>query len=181
MVDPPHGLPPAVTYRIERGAPTHAERLREIERASSIHFREFGMVDVADHEPTPASIFEDRAHDGLLYVALAEDTVAGFLIWSPMDGQAYIEEVSVDPAHAGHRLAARMIDRMAEDIRGRHPAITLATFRDVPWNGPYYATLGFEELPRNQAGPEHAEEWQEQAAAGLDMLRRLFMIRHLTP
>ncbi len=133
-----------MTYRIERGVPAHAERLRAIEHASSVHFREFGMTDVADHEPTPASIFEDRARDGLLYVALLADTVAGFLIWSPMDGQAYIEEVSVDPAHAGHKLAARMIDRLDEDIRGRHPAITLTTFRHVPWNGPYYATLGFE-------------------------------------
>ncbi len=168
-----------MTYRIERGVPAHAGRLRAIERASSVHFREFGMTDVADHEPTPASIFEDRARDGLLYVALLADTVAGFLIWSPMDGQAYIEEVSVDPAHAGHKLAARMIDRLDEDIRGRHPAITLTTFRHVPWNGPYYATLGFEEFPRDQAGPEHAEAWQEQADAGLDMSKRLFMIRHV--
>jgi GNAT superfamily N-acetyltransferase len=170
-----------VTYRIERGAPFHAERLRQIERASSIHFREFGMTDVADHEPTPASILEDRARDGLLYVALVADTVAGFLIWSPMDGQAYIEEVSVDPAHAGHKLAARMINRLGEDIRGRHPAITLTTFRHVPWNGPYYASLGFVELPRDQVGSDHEEAWQEQNDAGLDMAMRLFMIRRLSP
>jgi ribosomal protein S18 acetylase RimI-like enzyme len=170
-----------MTYRIERGAPSHAERLREIERASSIHFREIGMADVADHEPTPASILEDSARDGLLYVALTADTVAGFLIWSAVDDEAYIEEVAVDPAHAGHRLAARMIDRLAQDIRGRHPAITLATFRDVPWNGPYYAKLGFEEFPHDQVGPDHAKAWQEQSDIGLDMSKRLFMIRRVGP
>src|SRR5215470_16883363 len=105
------------------------------------------MADVADGEPTPVPILEDRAQNGRLYVALAEDRKpVGFLIWSPKDRRAYIEEVSVHPDHAGHRLAQHMIDRLAADLRGVLPALSLATFRDVPWNAPYYARLGFVEL-----------------------------------
>jgi GNAT superfamily N-acetyltransferase len=165
-------------YRIERGAPAHAPRLQAIERASGARFRDIGMADIAEHEPTPASLLEDRARSGSLYVALDAGAVpVGFLIWSPKDGFAYIEEVSVHPNHAGHRLAARLIDFLAEDVRGRFPAVTLTTFRDVAWNGPYYAKLGFKEFPRDQAGPEHAQSWRDQAEDGLDMSRRLFMSR----
>ncbi len=167
-------------YRIERGAESHVARLREIERAAGARFRTIGMDDIAEGDPTPADILEDRAQGGRLYVALGEAaTVAGFLIWSPKDGRAYIEEVSVHPEHAGHRLASRLIDRLRDDVRDRFAALTLATFRDVPWNAPYYAKLGFAELPRSEAGPQHEESWRRQAENGLDMTRRLFMIRPL--
>ena len=165
-------------YAIERGVAAHAARLREIERAAGARFRTIGMGDIADGDVTPALILEARAESGQLYVAIGDDgTVAGFLIWSPKDGLAYIEEVSVHPDHAGHRLAARMIDRLAEDVKGRHPALTLATFRDVEWNAPYYARLGFVELSAKRVGPQHQISWKEQAKNGLDMTRRLFMVR----
>jgi GNAT superfamily N-acetyltransferase len=169
-------------YRIERGAAAQAHRLRAIERAAGARFRAVGMDDVAEGEPTPVSILEDRADVGRLCVAVGDnEELAGFLIWSPKDGFAYIEEVSVHPDHAGHRLAARLIERLADDLRGRFPALTLATFRDVPWNAPYYARLGFAELPRNETGPQHDETWRHQAENGLDMSRRLLMIRWIKP
>jgi ribosomal protein S18 acetylase RimI-like enzyme len=165
-------------YRIERGAPTQAPRLQQIELAAGTRFRDIGMADVAEGEPTPNAILEDRAAAGQLYVAVDDEgAIAGFLIWSEKDGLAYIEEVSVHPHHARHRLAARMIDRLADDIRNRLPALSLATFRDVPWNAPYYARLGFVELPQHKVGPQHAQSWGHQAANGLDMSRRIFMTR----
>jgi GNAT superfamily N-acetyltransferase len=169
-----------MTYRIERGTRTHVARLPAIERAAGALFRGIGMADVAEGETTPIPILEDRADRGRLYVVVADgDAPVGFLIWSPKDGLAYIEEVSVHPDHAGHRLAARLIDGLAEDARGKHAAITLATFRDVPWNAPYYARLGFGEMPHERVGPEHQLSWKHQADNGLDMTRRLFMIRPL--
>lgn len=180
MVDPPHGDPAEQVkpYKIERGTRAQSVQLRNVERAAGARFRDIGMNDIADHDPADASILEERAARGRLYVALAADrTVAGFLIWSPKDGMAYIEEVSVHPVHAGNRLAARMIDRLAIDVRGQYAALSLATFRDIPWNAPYYAALGFVEFPREQVGPEHEESWKHQAENGLDMPRRLFMIR----
>ncbi len=179
MVDSPDVVPAEiVAYRIERGLPAQAAQLQLVELAAGARFRDVGMADIADHEPTPKTIFEDRAAAGQLLVA-HDDTcaIAGFLIWSAKDGMAYIEEVAVHTAHAGHRVGVQLIDRLAQDVRGRFPAITLTTFRDVPWNGPYYAKLGFKEFPRDQAGPGHAQSWQDQADDGLDMSRRLFMSR----
>jgi GNAT superfamily N-acetyltransferase len=179
VVDSPDVVPAEiVAYRIERGRALQAPQLQAIERAAGARFREIGMADIADHEPTPVAIFEDRAAAGQLLVA-HDDTgaIAGFLFWSAKDGMAYIEEVAVHTAHAGRRVGVQLIDRLAQDAHGRFPAITLTTFRDVPWNGPYYAKLGFKEFPRDQAGPEHAHSWQDQADDGLDMSRRLFMSR----
>lgn len=169
-----------MTYTIVRGAAAHAAALPRVERAAGALFRTIGMDDVAAHDPTPVELHEHRAAMGQLYVALSPQAEpVGFLIWSPKDGYAYIEEVSVSPDHAGQRLGARLIDRLAEDMRARFPALTLATFRNVPWNAPYYARLGFSEWPFAEAGPGHRESWQDQAEDGLDMTKRLFMIRRL--
>ena len=180
MADPAHGDPgqQVTTYLVERAAPGEAERLRELERAAGARFRDIGMSDIADDEGTEPEILDDRAEQGRLYVMTEPgQTPVGFLIWSPKDGCAYIEEVAVHPDHAGRRLAARMIDRLAQDVRGRHAALTLETFRDVPWNGPYYAKLGFVEVALDRLGPDHEASWRGQAEAGLDMSRRLFMTR----
>jgi GNAT superfamily N-acetyltransferase len=165
-------------YRIERAAPGEAERLREIEQAAGRRFRAVGMADIADHESTDAEVLDDHAQCGRLYIARDRTGLAvGFLIWSPKDGCAYIEEVVVHTDHAGHRLAGRMIDRLAEDVRGRCPALTLATFREVAWNGPYYAKLGFTEISHHDLGTSHEQSWRDQADHGLDMSRRIFMTR----
>jgi GNAT superfamily N-acetyltransferase len=179
MVDQAHGHAPEqmMAYRVVRGERTHARALGAVEKAAGARFRDIGMADIADAETTPATILEDRATEGRLYVALADDKPVGFLIWSEKDGRAYIEEVSVHPDHAGHRLAARMIDTLADAVRGRIKMLSLATFRDVAWNAPYYAKLGFVELPYAEAGPEHEANWKRQAEYGLDMSRRLFMTR----
>lgn len=165
-------------YRVVRGERAHVRSLRSLEKAAGARFRDIGMAEIADAEPTPETIFEDRAHEGRLYVALSPaNEPVGFLIWSEKDGRAYVEEVSVSQDHAGRRLAARLIDALAADVRGRLKMLSLATFRDVAWNAPYYAKLGFVELSRTEAGPEHEANWQRQAEFGLDMNRRLFMTR----
>lgn len=177
MVDPPHVVPAEIVpYSIELGVPAQAGRLREIERAAGARFRDIGMQAIADSEPTAAFILGDRANHGRLLVARHDvGGIVGFLIWSPKDGLAHIEEISVDPAHAGHRLAARMIDRMCADVRADFARVSLATFRDVPWNAPYYAKLGFVEMQLSP-GPDHDETWRRQAMH-LDMSGRLFMVR----
>lgn len=179
MVDPPHGIPAEVVsaYRIELGTAAHIAPLPELERAAGARFREIGMAEIADGGTTPLDILRERADAGRLYIARDDaGETAGFLIWSPKDSLAYIEEVSVHPAHAGQRLAARMIAHLEADVRGRFPALTLATFRNVAWNAPYYASLGFREMPFTDAGPDHLENWRQQEAHGLDMSKRLFMV-----
>jgi hypothetical protein len=70
---------------------------------------------------------------------------------------------------------------LAADAAGRGvPALTLTTFRDVPWNAPYYARIGFRvlveaELTQGLRGIRDAE-----AAHGLDRWPRVCMRRELS-
>ena len=66
---------------------------------------------------------------------------------------AHLEQLSVHPEH-GRRGLGRALLRAGLEWAAAHdyPELTLTTYRDVPWNGPFYASEGFVEL-----GP--ADEW----------------------
>ena len=59
-------------------------------------------------------------------------------------------------------------------------ALTLTTFRDVPWNAPYYARCGFHILDGDEitAGLETIRA--REAARGLDRWPRVRMRRPVT-
>ena len=166
-------------YLIRRGRTDEARHLQDVERAAGKLFIAVGMCDIAEAEPTSIAHFEARARQGRLLVAATEeyDRPVGFLYWSNHDGCAYTEEVAVDPAHAGSRLGARLLDALASEAGRGIKMLTLATFRDVQWNAPYYARLGFVECDCAELGPGHEAEWRKQSDHGLDMTRRVFMRR----
>jgi GNAT superfamily N-acetyltransferase len=168
-----------MTYRIRPARAAEAESLREIERAAARSFIAVGYPDIARHEPTPAADLRDAVTDGALFVAVApDDSPVGFLICTEIDGDLYVQELAVHPDHAGHRLAVPLL-QAAETLARRLglAALTLTTFRTVPWNAPYYARLGFHILPDEEIGAGLRIVLARQMAAGLDMANRVAMRR----
>ncbi|MZD06511.1 GNAT family N-acetyltransferase, partial [Streptomyces sp. SID5785] len=55
----------------------------------------------------------------------------------------------------------------------------LTTFRDVEWNAPYYARLGFRVLAEDEVTPGLARIRAAEAAHGLDRWPRVCMRREL--
>jgi hypothetical protein len=54
-------------------------------------------------------------------------------------------------------------------------ALTLRTFDDVPWNGPYYTRLGFRTLDLAAISPGLQAVRQGESEAGLPMAQRICM------
>ncbi len=69
-----------------------------------------------------------------------------------------------------------MIETIADWARVHGlPAVTLTTFADIPWNGPYYMRLGFRVLGESEQAPALRSILQAEAAAGLPMSSRVCM------
>ena len=54
-------------------------------------------------------------------------------------------------------------------------ALTLTTFDDIPWNGPYYERLGFRRLDEAELSPALQSIRQAEVDAGLPMEQRICM------
>jgi GNAT superfamily N-acetyltransferase len=130
-------------------------RLVEIEAAAGRAFADHGMPEIAADDPGSPTELELYRAAGRAWVAADAGGPVAYLLAAEIDGCLHVEQVSVDPAHAGHGIGAALIDHLAAAARadGR-PALTLTTFRDIPWNAPYYARLGFRELPEGEWGPQ---------------------------
>lgn len=171
---------PASSPQVRLGRPDDAARIPDVERAAGALFRTVGMDDIADADVTEIAILVDRALTGRLFVAEHGGHLAGFAIFSEVDDVCYLEEVST--SQSGQGIGRRLIARVEDAARARGlDWITLATFREVPWNAPYYARLGFVEWPTADLPSGHQERYRKQAEFGLDMGKRIFMRKSLAP
>jgi GNAT superfamily N-acetyltransferase len=141
---------------IRRARLDELETLREIERDAGRAFAAIGMPEIAADEPPSVAELECFVTAGHAWVAVeASGLPVGYLVSDVVDGCAHIAQVSVAAAHAGRGVGAALIDRLdANAAADNLPALTLTTFRDVPWNAPYYARLGFVVLGPAEQGPE---------------------------
>jgi len=152
---------------IRRPRADELEALRSIERDAGRAFATIGMAAIAADEPFAVAELEAfRAAERLFVAVDGRDRPVAYLLSAVVDGCAHVEQVSVATAHAGQGLGARLIDHLgALALAEGHPALTLTTFRDVPWNAPYYRRLGFVPVDPGDHGPELAALVAREAAS----------------
>ncbi len=154
------------------------QRLADIEVEAGQLFHEVGMPEVAGDVPDLDDL-RAAVDDHRVWVAQVGSEVAGYVVGEVLDGNAHIAQVSVAPTYAGRAIGRALIE--AVESRGRaagRPATTLTTFRDVPWNGPYYERLGYAVLRDDAVGPQLRRTMEHEASLpGLDAGLRCAMVK----
>jgi len=158
------------------------ERVTAIEVAAGQAFVDVGLPEVADDEPFTATTISSYADDGRAWVVADEqDAALAYILVDIVDDAVHIEQVSVHPDAARSGLGRALIDHVAVWAAGRAgSALTLTTFRDVPWNAPYYERLGFSVLEEAEIGVGLRAVRDHETAEGLDPSLRVCMRRDLT-
>ena len=161
---------------IRPARPDELETLRELEIAAGAPFRDLGMDAIADDTPPSAVALAGALDRAGLWVLEADGTPAAYLVDDVVDGDAHLEQVSVHPRWARRGLGARLVeDLVHRAAAGGRSAITLTTFADVPWNGPYYARLGLRPLAEDELGSGLRAIRRAEIARGLDRWPRIAM------
>jgi GNAT superfamily N-acetyltransferase len=157
------------------------DKLRELERAAGSIFRQLGMDAVADDEPPSIAALAVLQAAGRAWVSTDEaDEPVAYMLVQIIDASAHIEQVSVHPRAARQGLGRALIETAAAWARQHGlKALTLTTYRDVPWNLPYYQRLGFHVVDDPQITPGLRRVRAQEADAGLDRWPRVVMRRSL--
>lgn len=153
--------------------------IQEIERAAGQAFRSVGLESVADDEPISAAAFGVfLAWEGAWVTVSDNDSVIAYLLIEPLDVALHVEQVTVRPRVARRGIGARLLDVAGERAVDRKlDALTLTTFRDVPWNAPYYTRLGFGVVAREQWGAGLRQKVETEARNSFDKWPRVVMQR----
>lgn len=120
--------------------PDELALLPALELAADTMFDSLGIGPL----PGPGTVSEFAA---ALVVLVAGDPPVGLCRIDAVGDDAHLEQLSVHPDH-GHRGIGRALLRggCAWAAARGYPGLTLATYRGVAWNAPFYATEGFVEV-----------------------------------
>jgi GNAT superfamily N-acetyltransferase len=163
-------------YRITLARSHDLSALAEIEIAAATLLRDHAPASVLNEVTEQADLLEAQGA-GRLWVALADDATIGFALVEMLAADApHLEEMSVHPAHGRRGVGTALLREVcAWTVRSGYPALSLTTFRNVPWNMPFYARAGFEEIPPSELSAGLVAIVKDEAERGLDPRRRVVM------
>ncbi|MDZ4699801.1 MAG: GNAT family N-acetyltransferase, partial [Rhodothermales bacterium] len=100
----------------------------------------------------PYAVLHQGIRAGRLWAAAVSGRqVVGFALADIVAHTAFLSEIDVLPAYGRRGIGRALIERVEAWARETgFDRLSLTTFRDIPWNGPYYARLGFRELTEEQ-------------------------------
>ncbi|MFM0202946.1 GNAT family N-acetyltransferase [Paraburkholderia fungorum] len=168
-----------LTFRL--AAPHDANAIRAIEFEAGQRFVSVGMTGIADAPPMELELVNRKIDAREIVVAVdADEACAGFVMFEPQPGRFYVQELDVLTSHAGQRIGAALIEQVAQRARAQQVMqLILSTFREVPWNAPYYRRLGFCDIEEADLDAALIARRDAHIARGLDESRRVFMRRDL--
>ena len=162
--------------RVELGA------LNAIERDAGVRFDAIAELADLPEVLAPADGLAAAYERGQVWVAAARSggTLVGFAYADLVDGAVHLEELDVVPKWGGRGIGRALVATVVADAAARGlSAVTLTTFRDVPWNAPFYARLGFRVVAPAELGPGLARIFAHEARRGLPERLRVVMRRDL--
>ena len=168
--------PPTVAIRPARE--DEVETLRRIERSAAQAFRLIEAFSwIATGDVQSAERHADLIGQGTNWVATADgDEPVGFLSAEIIGPELHIWEISVEQLHQGFGIGRKLIRHAVDAAAERGlPAVTLTTFRTIPWNCPFYERLGFSLLDETALSPRLASVLDEEAGHGLQRETRCAM------
>ncbi|WP_345814850.1 GNAT family N-acetyltransferase [Paraburkholderia sp. PREW-6R] len=169
----------AVTFRL--ATPDDAQAIRAIEFEAGQRFLSVGLAGIADAAPMDLDFVNRKIQACEILLAIdVNATCAGFVMFEAQPACFYVQELDVLTSHAGRRIGAALIEQVAQLARERKKMrLRLSTFRDVPWNAPYYRRLGFRDMAESEFDAALIALRDAHIARGLDESRRVFMQRDL--
>ncbi len=168
------------TTRLAKAA--EVASLPDIERAAAQSFSPY-----LDWLQIPASLLEglttlnflQKAQaDNRLWVAVVATRPVGFVVVKFLFESCFIVELDVHPDYSRQGIGSSLVEACCWGAKARgFRRVTLTTFRKVPWNIPFYQSLGFEVLPAERWPAEIRAIVQHEARYGFLTKKRAVMCR----
>jgi len=168
--------------RLRKATERDAPLLTELEQSAGLSYRvDPEIAWVADGENLSPERYREIIADGWSWVAEHKHAEPVAFIAVTREGrELHIWEFDVRIDCQRRGIGRRLLQRLiAEATAAGLSAITLTTFRDVPWNGPFYQSMGFASLAPEKLDARLAAVLAAEIDKGLPAARRCAMRKAL--
>jgi GNAT superfamily N-acetyltransferase len=147
--------------------------LPDIERIAASLFKTYpsdlGLTDENYENVSSVEMFAEANQGGRLWVAtVPSGNIVGFARVAELSGYAHLDELDVLPSHGRKGIGSALLAAVCSWAQEKgYPAVTLRTFRDVPWNGPFYRGRGFHVVEAARLSTQHLELEASERRRGL--------------
>jgi GNAT superfamily N-acetyltransferase len=151
--------------------------LAHIEQSAAIRFLGTPYAFLVAAKPLPIEFVRQRFQAGQIWVAVdQQDTVVGYAITREVDDTLYLQEIDIEPQHGQKGLGSALVDTVRSWAKlSGYSAMSLSTFRDIPWNAPFYSKLGFVILDESVLTAGFQQIRRQENASGLPISERVIM------
>lgn len=163
---------------VRKARPEEAFLLPAIEQSAGELFRGLGDLSwIADEDNMSVERHLELIRAGTSWVAAGSDgQPAGFLCAMLLPATLHIVELAVCLESQRQGVGRCLMEHViCWAYSHRLSSITLTTFRDLPWNGPFYCSLGFRVLSAQQIDSRLGRILREEAVNGMSPHRRCAM------
>lgn len=164
--------------QIRATQPADVAILPSVERSAGAAFRQIPeLAWIADDDVQSPERHLQLLAGGAAWVAVDDsDTPIGFLNGERLDGALHIWELAVRAEQQGRGIGRALITHAKQwAVAQALTTVTLTTFRALPWNEPFYHSLGFVTLQPHELSEALRLILAHEIDAGLPGERRCAM------
>ena len=164
-------------FNIRRARFSDIQFLGPVERSAAELFRSANLDFLVDGSTVDPKLFAAMIDSQHLWVACDYmDYPIGFSGGERVEGNFHLVEISVAQDFQGKGVGRALMEEMENDVRREgYKAISLTTYRNLSWNGPWYSRLGFVEMNPLEMGRAYLEILENERKHGFDMSARCLM------
>lgn len=153
-------------WRLRAGSRADVPLLAALEQAADALFPP-GRLPPGD-DTYPVADLVAACDGGLLFVAMAGERLVGFAYCAVAGRDLHLAGLAVHPDFGRRGIGAALVRRVEGAARARGlDGVTLTTFADIPWNGPFYERLGFHRVADAKAPPHLAAALARERDTGM--------------
>jgi GNAT superfamily N-acetyltransferase len=155
-------------------------RLPEIEASASRLFAPTAKPMDILATVSPAETWAGMQAAGTVWIVDDAGVPVAFLAAQVFGDELHVWELDVHHDHQRQGHGRRLMEHAIAWARARRmAAVTLTTFRDIAWNAPFYASLGFREVSGPDVSVRLAKVLDLEASKGLNPAERCAMVLEL--
>jgi GNAT superfamily N-acetyltransferase len=156
-------------YQIRAARVEELPLLAQIEQSAASLFLDTPYAWLANAESLPLAFVQQQFQAGWVSVAVDLDqTVVGAAIAREVDDTLYLQQIDVIPAHGRRGIGSALVKAIFERAKQQgYSIVSLSTFRDLPWNAPFYSKLGFHILDESDLTAGFQQIRLQECEAGL--------------